>query len=308
MQKITIIVPSYNEEECVVPFYEAIKPYMEKEGYSFTLLYVDDGSKDKTKEKAKELHEKDERVNYISFSRNFGKEAAMLAGLKAAQGSDAAIIMDADLQHPPYLIHDMIEKREEGYKIVYAKKRSRKGDGKLNTLFANMFYNTFDKYADIYMERSATDYMILDKDVIDAFLALPDQYRFTKGITSFVGFKKYCLEFDFVKREKGTTKWNFKKLFKYGVNGLNQFSSFLMILPKGAIFLSFLVMVASVLLFVFKVFSLESFLILILVSFLFFITNVVFLGFMFLLYSTRREALKRPIYFIEEASIDEKVI
>lgn len=305
MQKLTIVIPAYNEEECVVPFYEAVEPYLKDIDYETRYLFVDDGSKDKTLEKIKELREKDKRVNYISFSRNCGKEAAMCAGLEGAKDDDAVIIMDADLQHPPYLIKDMVEKRAEGYNIVYARRRNRKGDKASNRFFARCFYSMFDKYADTRMVQSATDYMILDKKVVKAFLDMPDRYRFIKGIMSYVGFKKCCLEFDFVQRELGTTKWGFKKLLKYGVNGLNQFSNFFIVVPIIMFVISFIVAIASVLLFIFHVIGLEGFLILLLIPLLFAGLSVVLYFMMYVLYSTRRETLKRPLYFIEETSLDE---
>ena len=305
MEKLTVIIPAYNEEECIEAFYEAVDPFLKEIDYNTRFLFVDDGSKDKTLEKIKGLREKDKRVDYISFSRNCGKEAAMCAGLEAAKNDNAVIIMDADLQHPPYLIKDMVAKRAEGYKIVYARRRNRKGDKASNRFFARVFYSTFDKYADVRMVQSATDYMILDKAVVKAFLEMPDRYRFIKGIMSYVGFKSCCLEFDFVQREKGTTKWNFKKLLKYGVNGLNQFSNVFIIVPIIMFVISMCVAVASILLFVFDVLGLESFLLLLLISLLFAGISVVFYFMMFVLYSTRREALKRPLYFIEESSIDE---
>lgn len=305
MEKLTVIIPAYNEEECIEAFYEAVDPFLKEIDYNTRFLFVDDGSKDKTLEKIKGLREKDKRVDYISFSRNCGKEAAMCAGLEAAKNDDAVIIMDADLQHPPYLIKDMVAKRAEGYKIVYARRRNRKGDKASNRFFARAFYSTFDKYADVRMVQSATDYMILDKAVVKAFLEMPDRYRFIKGIMSYVGFKSCCLEFDFVQREKGTTKWNFKKLLKYGVNGLNQFSNVFIIVPIIMFVISMCVAAASVLLFVFDVLGLESFLLLLLISLLFAGISVVFYFMMFVIYSTRREALKRPLYFIEESSTDE---
>lgn len=305
MPKLTVIIPAFNEEGCIYPFYEAVEPFLKNINYETRYLFVDDGSKDKTLEEIKSLREKDNRVNYISFSRNCGKEAAMFAGLKACVNEDAVIIMDADLQHPPYLIKDMVEKREEGYKLIYARRRNRKGDKKSNTFFAKLFYSTFDRYADVKMVQSATDYMLLDKMVVKAFIDMPDQYRFIKGITSYVGFKKYCLEFDFVKREIGETKWGFKKLLKYGVNGLNQFSNVFIVTPVIMFVISFLVSIASVLLFIFKVIGLESFLILLLIPLLFAGLSVVLYFMFFVLYSNRRETIKRPLYFIEETSLDE---
>lgn len=147
--------------------------------------------------------------------------------------------------------------------------------------------------------------MLLDKAVVKAFVDMPDEYRFTRGIFSYVGFKKTCLEFDFVKREKGKTKWNFGKLLRYGVNGLNQFSNVFIIIPVVAGIFAFLAMVASLVLFLTHVFGLEGFLILLISSFLFFLTDLILYFTMMVLYSTRREVIHRPLYFIEESSIDE---
>ena len=200
MQKLTIIVPAYNEKENIRPFYEAVEPFLKNPEYESKYLFIDDGSYDGTLEEIKKLREEDSRVNFISFSRNCGKEAAMQAGLKASLNEDCVIMMDSDLQHPPYLIEEMLKKREEGYKIVYTRQKSRKGDKGSNRFFAHMFYAIFNKYSDVGIEQSVKDYMLLDKAVVKAFVDMPDEYRFTRGIFSYVGFKKTCLEFDFVKR------------------------------------------------------------------------------------------------------------
>ena len=200
MQKLTIIVPAYNEKENIRPFYEAVEPFLKNPEYESKYLFIDDGSYDGTLEEIKKLREEDSRVNFISFSRNCGKEAAMQAGLKASLNEDCVIMMDSDLQHPPYLIEEMLKKREEGYKIAYTRQKSRKGDKGSNRFFAHMFYAIFNKYSDVGIEQSVKDYMLLDKAVVKAFVDMPDEYRFTRGIFSYVGFKKTCLEFDFVKR------------------------------------------------------------------------------------------------------------
>ncbi len=305
MKKLTILVPAFNEEGCINPFYEAVEPFLDNSKYESRYLFIDDGSKDNTLNEIKELRKKDNRVHYISLSRNSGKEAALEAGLKASLDQDAVIMMDADLQHPPYLIKDMLEKYSEGYKIVYTRQRNRKGDSFLKKVTARMFYSVFNKYSDVPLEQSSKDYMLIDKDVVKAFLDMPDRYRFTRGIFSYVGFKKYCLEFDFVQREIGKTKWNLKKLYKYGINGLNQFSNVFLLVPKMVAWLSFLTSIASIFLFCFNVIGLESFLIMLIVPFFFMLTNIVLYWMMFVLYSTRREAMRRPIYFVGETSLDE---
>ena len=305
MQKLTIIVPAYNEKENIRPFYEAVEPFLKNKEYESKYLFIDDGSYDGTLEEIKKLREEDSRVNFISFSRNCGKEAAMQAGLKASLNEDCVIMMDSDLQHPPYLIEEMLKKREEGYKIVYTRQKSRKGDKGSNRLFAHMFYAIFNKYSDVGIEQSVKDYMLLDKAVVKAFVDMPDEYRFTRGIFSYVGFKKTCLEFDFVKREKGKTKWNFGKLLRYGVNGLNQFSNVFIIIPVVAGIFAFLAMVASLVLFLTHIFGLEGFLILLISSFLFFLTDLILYFTMMVLYSTRREVIHRPLYLMVESSLDE---
>lgn len=304
MKTLTVIVPCFNEEECVSALYKEVEKYIKRDGIESTYLFVDDGSKDNTLNEIKKLREKDERVNYISFSRNSGKEAAMYAGLKACKDKDLAIIIDVDLQHPPFLIKDMLDKNAEGYKLVNTVQRSRKKEGFFKRTWAKLFYSTFNKYADVPIQQSTKDFMLMDNDVINAFINVPDEYRFMKGMLAYVGFKRYTLEFDYIEREKGKSKWNFRKLLKYGVSGLNQFSSIFKIIPVIVSILSFLVMITSLVLFLTKVIYLEIFLILLLIPFLFMLTNIA-LYFMFVvLYSTRREALKRPIYFIEETSLN----
>ena len=309
MPTLRVIIPAYNEEECIRPFYDAVEPHLQNKGFDYTYLFVDDGSKDGTLEEIKKLKEIDSKVNYISFSRNFGKESAMYAGLKNSKEQDAVIIIDADLQHPPYLIDEMIEKYNEGYKIIYTKQNSRKKEGIGRKAWARMFYSFFNKHADVPIEQSTKDFMLADKAVVKAFLEMPDEFRFMKGILSFVGFKKYCLEFEYVDREKGKTKWNFKKLLKYGISGLNEFSSFFLVVPVVASIISFLGVITSIVLELCSVFaSIDTFILLLVISLLFLVTNISLYFVLYVTYSTRKEAMKRPLYFIEETSLDDKAI
>lgn len=305
MQTLTIIIPSYNEAECIRPLYESVEPFLKDKNIESRYLFVDDGSKDDTLKILKELREEDKRVHYISFSKNFGKEAAMQAGLINSKDSDMVIIMDSDLQHPPYLIEEMLQKHSEGYKIVYSLQRSRKKEGLFRKTTARAFYSFFNKHAEVPMEQSMKDYMLLDKVVVEAFLSMPDEYRFLRGIFSYVGFKRCSVEFDYVERELGKTKWNFKKLFKYGVANLNQFSTVFMILPPIASIFSFLVALMSIFFVCFEIINMSAFIVLISISVLFCITNAVLHSLLYVLYSTRKEAIKRPLYFIEESSLDE---
>lgn len=304
MKKISIIVPAYNEADNLEAFLEETSKHLNIENYEFSILFIDDGSKDNTVEVIKKLREKDSRVKYISFSRNFGKEAAMQAGLEHSKDYDACIMMDADLQHPPYLIPEMIKKHEEGYKIVYTRQSTRKGERKDKTFFAKAFYRVFNKYSDCHMESSTKDYQLLDKLVVEAFLSIKDNNRFVKGIFSWVGYKRCCLEFEYVERKIGKSKFNFKKLFKYGFNGLNQFSNILIVTPVIAAVCSFLVTIASIFLFAFKVINLPIFLLLLFISLMFVATNVVLYFHMYLSYQIRRQVLNRPIYLVEDMSDD----
>lgn len=304
MKKITIIIPSYNEEKNVVPFYEEVKKYIQIPGYEFTLLYINDGSKDHTIEEIKILSKKDKMVKFISFSRNFGKESAMHAGLNHAKEEDAVIIIDCDLQQPPALIPEMIKHYEEGYKIVYTKGKTRKGEPKLRTFFANWFYRIYNTHTDMPLDNGAKDFQLLDKVVVDAFLKLKDNYRFVKGIFSWVGYKRKCLEYDFIPRRNGKSSWSFKSLLKYAFNGMNQFSTILMIVPVVVIITSVVLLISNLLLYAFQIFSLAEFLLGITLFIGIFMLGIVSYSGFYLLYQMRRQVLDRPIYLIEESSED----
>ena len=224
MKQGRIIVPAYNEEQNVALFYNEVIKYLKYEEYEFDILYVNDGSKDKTLEEIKKISKKDKRVKYLSLSRNFGKESAMHAGLVNSKDKDFVVIIDCDLQQPPSLIKEMIEHYENGYKIVYTKGKSRKGEPKLRTFFANWFYRIYNFYTEMPLENGAKDFQLLDKMVVKAFLDIKDNYRFVKGIFSWVGYPRKCIEYDFIPRQHGKSSWSFKSLMKYAFNGMNQFS------------------------------------------------------------------------------------
>lgn len=308
MKKITIIIPCYNEEESLYLFYDEIIRYMNNPKYLFELLFINDGSKDNTLEILRELASKDERVGYISLSRNFGKEAAMHAGLEKCINDDAVIMIDADLQHPPVLIEEMITYWEEGYNLVYAKNKSRKGEPKLKVMFAKMFYKLFARFSNIELEQSVKDFQLLDNKVIKAYLSIKDNNRFVKGMFSWVGFTKKCITYDYVDRLAGKTTWNFKKLFKYGFNGINQYSNFLMLLPILGIGFVSLVLLIDIVLFiltvtnVYEFMSLNFFLQQLQLNVYMLIILVIFYFLFYLLYTVRQEVLKRPIYLVEEES------
>jgi len=225
---ISVVVPSYNEEQSLPYFYEAIQK--ERERFrefqvELELVFVDDGSLDRTLEVIKKLRENDESVHYISFSRNFGKEAAIYAGLENASG-DYVVIMDADLQDPPsYLIPMYRAIKEEGYDSVATRRVTRRGEPPIRSFFARMFYKIMNHISDTEIVDGARDYRLMTKQVCQAILEMKEYNRFTKGIYGWVGFKTKWLEYENVNRVAGETKWSFWKLFKYSLEGIMAFST-----------------------------------------------------------------------------------
>ena len=224
--KISLIIPCYNEEESLPPLYEALKDVTgSMPDYDFEMIFVDDGSKDRTLPILKELAEADERITYISFSRNFGKEAAMYAGFCNVSG-DYAAVMDADMQHPPSLIPEMVKILETGeYDSVAARRTSRKGESKIRSFFSRSFYRLMGKISDANMKQGATDFRLMRREMVDAIVAMSESNRFSKGIFGWVGFKTYWLPYENVERVAGKTKWSFWKLFKYSTDGIMSFST-----------------------------------------------------------------------------------
>ncbi len=224
--KISLIIPCYNEEESLPPLYEALKDVTgSMPDYDFEMIFVDDGSKDRTLPILKELAAADERITYISFSRNFGKEAAMYAGFCNVSG-DYAAVMDADMQHPPSLIPEMIKILETGdYDSVAARRTTRKGESKIRSFFSRCFYRLMGKISDANMKQGATDFRLMRREMVDAIVAMSESNRFSKGIFGWVGFKTYWLPYENVERVAGTTKWSFWKLFRYSTDGIMSFST-----------------------------------------------------------------------------------
>ncbi len=224
-KKISVIVPCYNEQETVNRFYEEIKKVTDEIlDYSFEFIYVNDGSKDQTASLVKELHAKDERVCLVDFSRNFGKEAAMLAGMEQAQG-DAIVIMDVDLQDPPELLPKMIKLYEEGYENIYTRRRNRDGEPPIRSFFANLFYKLINRMSDVEIIDGARDYRLLSRRAVDELIKLKEANRFSKGLFQWVGYDSICLDFDHVERVAGETKWSFMKLVDYAIEGITAFSN-----------------------------------------------------------------------------------
>lgn len=230
MKLISIIVPCYNEEEVLPLFYDKITEIMENmhnkyEEVSFEIVFVDDGSKDNTLKKLRELSKKDKRIRYISFSRNFGKESGMYAGLESAKG-DYIVVMDADLQHPPEFIPQMYEFVKEGeYDCATTRRVSRKGESKLRSWFARKFYSIMDKISQTEIVDGAQDFRFMSRQMVNSILSMKEYNRFSKGIFSWVGFKVKYIEYENVERAAGTTAWSFWKLFSYSLEGIMAFST-----------------------------------------------------------------------------------
>ena len=216
MKKISVIVPCYNEQEAIPFFYDEIvkiSKIMENDA-EFEYLFINDGSKDKTINVLRELAKRDERVKYVSFSKNFGKEAAMYAGLEKSSG-DYIAVMDVDLQDPPELLVQMFQDLESGeYDCVATRRVSRKGEPPIRSLFAKLFYSMINKISKTEIVDGARDYRLMTRQMVDAILEVKEYNRFSKGIFSWVGFNTKWLEYENVERRAGETKWSFWKLFK----------------------------------------------------------------------------------------------
>ena len=227
MGKISVIVPCYNEEQALPLFYEELMKNVREfpEDVTFEMVFVNDGSNDKTLDVIKELVGKDDRIKYISFSRNFGKEAAIYAGLENATG-DYITLMDADLQDPPSLLLEMYKAvKEEGYDAVGTRRKDRKGEPIIRSFFARMFYRLINKMTPFEMVDGARDFIFITRQVANSIISIKEYNRYSKGLFSFVGYKVKWLEYKNVERVAGKTKWSFFKLMKYALEGITAFST-----------------------------------------------------------------------------------
>lgn len=230
MSLISIVVPCYNEEAVLPLFYQEILRVMdqmhtEHSSLSFELLFIDDGSKDRTLSILRDLSVSDERVRYISFSRNFGKEAGMFAGLENAKG-DYVVIMDADLQHPPAFLPQMYNYVKDGeYDCATTRRVSRKGESRIRSAFARSFYKIMNKISQTEIVDGAQDFRFMTRQMVDSILSMREYNRFSKGIFSWVGFKVRYIEYENVERAAGTTAWSFWGLFRYSLEGIFAFST-----------------------------------------------------------------------------------
>lgn len=248
---LSVVVPCFNEEESLPFFYKEICLNLKKiKNLNYELIFVDDGSNDNTINIIKEYSKINKKVRYISFSRNFGKEAAMLAGLEYSKG-DYVTLVDADLQDPPSLLLEMYESIvNEGYDVVATRRINRKGEPRIRSFFARKFYRIINKMSKIEMVDGARDFRLMKRKVVDAIISMKEYNRYSKGIFSFVGFKTKWIAFENTERVAGKTKWSFFKLFKYAIEGIVGFSTFPLVLSAllGLLFclLSFIMIIVIV--------------------------------------------------------------
>ena len=225
MKKVTIIIPAYNEEESLPYLYDRLENVINKiDNYEFEILFVNDGSKDNTINLIKEYREKDSRISYVDFSRNFGKELAMIAGLDYATG-DSVIFMDADLQDPPELIPEMIKYWEEGYDDVYAQRKSRAGESFLKKFTSKMYYKVLQALTSVEIQKDTGDFRLLDRRCVNALKKLRETDRNSKSMFSWIGYKKKAIMYDRDPRVAGKTKWNYKKLVNLAIDGITSFTT-----------------------------------------------------------------------------------
>ena len=220
---LSLVVPCFNEEEALPIFYETVMGIQEDIKADLEFVFIDDGSTDKTLKVLRNLSSKDERVHYVSFSRNFGKESAIMAGLACAKG-DCCVVMDCDLQHPPETVVEMLHLWQQGYEVVEGVKRSRGKESKAHALMAGTFYRIMSSATKIDMSR-ASDFKLMDRKAVNALLSLPEKNAFFRALSSWVGFKTTSVEFDVRDREAGASKWNSRSLTGYAIRNIASFSS-----------------------------------------------------------------------------------
>ncbi|MDG6136625.1 glycosyltransferase family 2 protein [Lactococcus petauri] len=237
---LSIIVPAYNEEETIELFFDEVNAQTLDLPLDKTFYFINDGSSDRTLDVIKTLSQKHSNVKYISFSRNFGKEAALLAGLRAASG-DFVTVMDADLQDPPSMLNEMYDKLQEGYDIVGTRRVSRKDEPFIRSIFARAFYKIMNTISSTQMVDGARDYRLMTRQVVDSILELPEHNRFSKGLFSWVGYDVFYLEYNNVERVAGKTSWSFWGLLHYSIDGIINFSDAPLSLATFIGFISFLI-------------------------------------------------------------------
>ncbi len=311
MGKISVIVPCYNEEQALPLFYEELIKNTKEfpEDVTFEMVFVNDGSNDKTLDVIKDLSKKDDRIKYISFSRNFGKEAAIYAGLENATG-DYLTLMDADLQDPPSLLLEMYKSvKEEGYDAVGTRRKDRKGEPIIRSFFARMFYRLINKMTPFEMVDGARDFIFITRQVANSIISIKEYNRYSKGLFSFVGYKVKWLEYKNIERVAGKTKWSFFKLMKYALEGITAFSTTPLIIS------SFLGLFFCLVAFIMIIFIIVRTLINgdptsgwpSLVCIIFFVSGIQLFSLGIIgqyLSKTYLEVKKRPIYIVKETNME----
>ena len=305
MKKIDIIVPCYNEEKVLRKFFEVISDNLK--GLTWEVIFVDDGSKDETLKIIKELGKSKENIKYLSFSRNFGKEAAIYAGLENSRG-DYVILMDADLQDPPELIKEMLKEVKNGYDIVATRRVTRKGEPILRSIGAKTFYKVINSISKVEIVDGARDFRLMRREVVDAIVELEEYNRFSKGLFSWVGFETKWIEFENVERIDGESSWSFWQLIKYSIEGIISFTSvplhiatFFGIILSIAAFIAIIYVIIRTLLFGDPVSGWPS-----LVTIILFIGGIQLFCIGILgqyLAKVFIESKKRPIYILKEKSL-----
>lgn len=305
MKKVTIIIPSYNEQESLPLLYERLNNVIETiKNYEFEMLFINDGSKDKTLDIIKELRKNDNRVSYVDFSRNFGKEIAMIAGLDYAKG-DCVIFIDADLQDPPELIPELIKYWEQGYDDVYARRRSRKGETFLKKFTSKMYYKILQSVTRVQIQKDTGDFRLLDRRCVNALIQLRESQRCSKSMFSWIGYNKKEVLFDRDPRIAGTTKWNYKKLIDLAIDGITSFttsplrvSTYLAIPTFLALFVYFIYVIVKCITQSIEIQAFQAIILLILffsgIQIMLFGIIGEYLGRIF------NETKNRPLYFIKE--------
>lgn len=309
MKKISLVVPCYNEEEAIPFFYKEVDEISKQMDNEFEFIFVNDGSKDKTIEVLKKYAKEDKRIKYINFSRNFGKEAAMIAGLELSSG-DYVTIMDADLQDPPSLLPEMIKLIEnDGYDCVGTRRVTRKGEPPIRSFFARMFYKIINKMSKVEMVDGARDFRLMTRQMVNSILELKEYNRYSKGLFSFVGYNTKWLEYENKPRVAGETKWSFWKLFVYAIEGIVAFTTapltiaaFMGLLFCLISFIMIIIIIIKTLCFGDPVSGWPS-----LACILFFVSGVQLFCLGIIgeyLSKTYLETKKRPIYIIKETNIN----
>lgn len=303
---ITIIIPAYNEEMVIEECYRRIRLNLEKiKNYNYEMIFINDGSKDKTLEFLEEIAKNDKNVKVISFSRNFGHQAAVEAGLKEISG-DVVLIIDADLQDPPELIHDMLNLWEKGNDIVYGKRTKRDGENIFKLFSAKMFYKTLNKISDVYIPLNVGDFRLVDRKVIDVINQLPEHNKFFRGLFSWVGYKQVPYEYERKERFAGKTKYSLKQMLKLALDGIIGFSvkplRIIGAIGICSIVISFLLFIYTILLCVYKLktISIETMIILIAITFFFGIQMVAIWIVSEYIGRIYDEAKQRPSYIIKQ--------